>query len=66
MPKLVKKYDYHGELLTVREIVEKSGLSKSTVLSRIRNGEPITEQARQCKDIYSEKRAVLRKYGYKV
>ena len=66
MPKLVKKYDYHGELLTVREIVEKSGLSKSTVLSRIRNGEPITEQARQCKDIYAEKRAVLRKYGYKV
>ena len=66
MPKLVKKYDYHGELLTVREIVKKSGLSKSTVLSRIRNGEPITEQAKQCKDIYSEKRAVLRKYGYKV
>lgn len=66
MPKLVKRYDYHGELLTVREIVEKSGLSKSTVLSRIRNGEPIEKQAKQCKDIYSEKREVLRRYGYKV
>jgi hypothetical protein len=61
-----KRYFYRNELLPLSEVVRRSGLSRTTVLSRIRNGEPITEQARQCKDIYSEKRAVLRKYGYKV
>ena len=66
MSKSPKRYLYRNELLPLSEVVRRSGLSRTTVLSRIRNGEPITEQARQCKDIYSEKRAVLRKYGYKV
>ena len=66
MSRSVKRYLYRNELLPLSEVVRRSGLSRTTVLSRIRNGEPITEQARQRKAIYSEKRAVLRKYGYKV
>ena len=61
----LKKYNYHGELLPFDEIVRRSGLSVSTVRRKIRNGEQIEDNPAQG-PADSEKREVLRRYGYKV
>lgn len=65
MPKLVKRYDYHGELLTVREIVERSGLSKSTVRRKIAQGGVIEDRPDEGY-VDADKREVMRRYGYRV